>query len=160
MIISPQLHSIIHGSARDLRANPKSRCSGMVIALSTTISNPEPNIAGSLPISPFDRLSTDDALCKWLHDLTSYGIAQIHGDAPPQVRLLTDALTNILHQHSDSVVPTIAYQLAQNISQAGDPIARTVGEDPTAFAPRCHDQVDVVNPIGMRSNFVKKSKKV
>ena len=88
----------------------------MVIALSTTISSPEPNIAESLPILPFDRLSTDDALYKWLHDpLTSYGIACIQ----PQVRLLADTLTNILHQHSASVVPTIAYQLAQNMSQPG-----------------------------------------
>jgi len=74
---------------------------------------------------------------------------------PHQVRLLADALTNILHQHSDSVVPTIAYQLAQNISQAGDPIARAVGEDPTAFAPRCHDQVDVVNPLRNASDSYK-----
>ena len=132
MIISPQLHSIIHERGRT--RSPESRGSGMVIVLSTTISSPEPNIAESLPILPFDRLSTNDALYKWLHDpLTSYGIAWIHGDPLPQVRLLADALTNILHQHSASVVPTIAYQLAQNMSQARSPIARAVGDDPTVL---------------------------
>jgi len=120
-------------------------------------------------ISSFDRLSIDDALydiIKWLHDpLTSHLIAWIHGEASSesQVLLLACAIANIFHQHgllsasfffssatdNSSVVPTIAYQLSQNISQARDPIAQAVGQYLAVFVSGCHHQVEqlIVNPL-------------
>ena len=86
-----------------------------------------------------------------------------------QALLLANALAHILHQHrllsasyffspvtdSAPVVPTIAYQLAQNISQAVGPIAQAVGQTSAIFTSRCHDQVEqlIVNPLRNASDL-------
>jgi len=139
--------------------------------LHTTISTPT---GSSLPLSsPFDRLSTDDALSdifKWLYDpFTPYSVVWMHGNTPTQALLLANALAHILHQHrllsasyffspvtdSASVVPTIAYQLAQNIPQAAGPIAQAVAQTLAVFTSRCHDQVEqlIVNPLRNASDL-------
>ena len=85
------------------------------------------------------------------------------GNTRTQALLLANALAHILHQHrllsasyffsastdNASVVPTIAYQLAQNITQAKVPIARAVDRNLAVFTSRCHDQVEqlIVNPL-------------
>ena len=128
----------------------------------------------SLPLtSSFDRLSTDDALSdifKWLYDpFTPYSVVWMHGNTPTQPLLLANALAHILHKHqllsasyffsastdSASVVPTIAYQLAQNITQATCPVARAVGENLAVFTSRCYDQVEqlIVNPLRNASDL-------
>jgi len=50
---------------------------------------------------------------------------------------------------SASIVPMIAYQLAQNITQATVPIARAVGQNLAVFTSRCYDQIEqlIVNPL-------------
>ena len=90
-----------------------------------------------------------------LHDvLTSYVIAWIQGDsgAPPQFDsslVLTGAFFFFSSPMDSTSVASVAYQLAQNTSQARDPIARAVGQDPTVFASRCHDLVEklIINPL-------------
>ena len=93
----------------------------------------------------------------------------MHENTQTQALLLANALARILQQHrllsasyffsattdSASVVPTIAYQLAQNVTQAAVPIARVVGQNPAVFASRCDDQVEqlVVNPLKNASDL-------
>ena len=139
--------------------------------LSTTISTP-PEASPSFS-SPFDRLSTDAALYdifNWLYDpFTPYSVVWMHGNTSTQPLLLANALTHILQEHrllsasyffsastdNASVVPTIAYQLAQNITQAAVPIARAVGQNLAVFTSRCYDQVEqlIVKPLRNASDL-------
>jgi len=148
-----ELKNIVHEWSSRLRALPM------------TILNPPES--SPLLGSPFDRLSTDDALydiLKWLYDpFTPYSVVWMHGDTRAQALLLANALAHILHQHrllsasyffsaatdSASVVPTIAYQLARNITQAAVPIARAVSQNLAVFTSSCYDQVEqlIVNPL-------------
>jgi len=139
--------------------------------LPTTISTPSES---SPPLSsPFDRLSTDDTLSdifKWLYDpFTSYSVVWMHENTRTQALLLANALAHLLQQHgllsasyffsaasdSASVVPTIAYQLAQNITQAAVPIAQAVGQNLAVFTSRCHDQVEqlILHPLRNASDL-------
>ena len=157
-ISETELKNIVHEWSSRLRTLP-----------TTILSPPE---SSSLLGSPFDRLSTDDALydiLKWLYDpFTSYSVGWMHGDTGTQALLLANALAHILHQHrllsasyffsaatdSASVVPTIAYQLAQNITQAAVPIARAVSQNLAVFTSSCYDQVEqlIVNPLSYASD--------
>ena len=93
----------------------------------------------------------------------------MHENTRTQALLLANALAHVLQRHgllsasyfftaasdSASVVPTIAYQLAQNITQAAVPIARAVGQNLAVFTSRCHDQVEqlILHPLRNASDL-------
>jgi len=123
-----------------------------------------------MPTSTFDRVTTDDALrdiFKWLHDhLTSVQVMWMHAESRTETLFTAYALANILHQRRDlaasffvsqnpttdctSIVPTIAYQLAQTIPHAKEAIAR-VAQDNIIFTSANREQVSklIVEPLLM-----------
>ena len=123
-----------------------------------------------MPASTFDRVTTDDALrdiFKWLHDhLTPVQVMWMHAESRTETLFTAYALANILHQRRDlaasffvsqnpttdcaSIVPTIAYQLAQTIPHAKEFIAR-VAQDNIIFTSANLEQVSklIVEPLLM-----------
>jgi len=124
--------------------------------------------------STFARVTADDALrdiFKWLHDLlTSVLVMWMHAESRTETLFTAYTLANILHQRRDlaasffvsqdprtdcaSVIPTIAYQLAQSIPHAKEFISRAT-QDNIIFTSANREQVSklIVEPLLMASEL-------